>query len=104
MALTDEEEAELRAELAAARASSDPPSGDAPVIIAPPPEPTPEVIHAQADAAVQVIQAEAAAAVKVTEAQTEQLDTLAEAEQARAALQDDGGLGLAPDRRHWYFK
>jgi len=104
MALTDEEEAELRAELAALREG--PSTGGADpetvVVVEAPPPPNVEVIAAEAEAAATIIAAQASADVKVIEAQTEQTTAIVEAE-VEAHRDDDDGSLLSPDSTHWYF-
>lgn len=104
MALSDDEEAALRAELAAARALQG--SGDdAPVIVEQLPERTPETIAAEAAAAVQVIEAQADAEEQIIEARADADGELAErviaAETKAAESADDGSL--MPDSSNWYF-
>lgn len=104
MALNDDEEAALRAELAAAQAMRGG-GGDAPVIIEQLPERTAEVIAAEAAAAVVVIAAQADAEEQIIEARAEADGELAErviaAEVKAEAAADDGGL--SPDSSNWYF-
>lgn len=110
MALTDDEEAELRAELAALRT---PPDDGAPVVVQT--TPSPEQIAAAADAQVKVIEAQAAAEEQIIEARSEAdagyIEASTAADIERAVKIGDGadpheGIGgiISPESDNWYFK